>query len=38
MQNSAFECDCECEILGVRQAAWNTRFDDEVSLHFNAFF
>ncbi len=25
-------------MLGFRQAAWHTRCDDEVSLHFNAFF
>ncbi len=24
-------------ILDVRRAAWHTKFDDEVSLHFNAF-
>ncbi len=26
------------QILGVLQAAWHTKCDDEVSLHFNAFF
>ncbi len=25
-------------MLGFHQAAWHTRCDDEVSLHFNAFF
>ncbi len=32
MQNAAFK------FVGVHQAAWHTRCDDEVSLHFNAFF